>query len=130
LLGEHVTSVLAGYPNVVEQIKSGQLRALATTSRTRIEQLPNVPTVAESGFGDFEADLWFGTAALAKPPKKTISHHTGWFSAALQVREIKSELNSLGLFPVGTCDADFAKFIREQYDRYGRAIHDANIVIE
>ena len=65
-----------------------------------------------------------------KTAKKTISHLAGWFSAALQVREIKSELNSPGLFPVGTCDADFAKFIREQYDRYARAIDDANIVIK
>jgi tripartite-type tricarboxylate transporter receptor subunit TctC len=130
LLGEHVTSVLASYPNVVGQIKSGQLRALATTSRTRIEQLPNVPTVAESGFGGFETDIWFGTAVPAKTSTKTISQLAGWFSAALQVPEIKSKLNSQGLFPVGTCGADFEKFIREQYDQYGRAIRDANIMIK
>ena len=60
LLGEHVTAVMASYPNVAELITTGKLRALATASAARIEPMPNVPTIAESGFKDFEADIWFG----------------------------------------------------------------------
>ena len=70
LLGEHVTAVMASYPNVVELITTGKLRALATASAARIEPMPNVPTVAESGFKDFEADIWFGLVAPAKTPAK------------------------------------------------------------
>jgi tripartite-type tricarboxylate transporter receptor subunit TctC len=68
LLGGHVTAVMAAYPNVAEQVKAGQLRALATASRTRIDSLAEVPTLAESGYQDFEADLWYGMVAPAGTP--------------------------------------------------------------
>jgi hypothetical protein len=71
LLGEHVTSMLASYATVAEQLNAGKLRALATESRTRIEPLPEVPTVAESGYKDYEMDYWLGILAPAKTPKET-----------------------------------------------------------
>ncbi|MBN8935450.1 MAG: tripartite tricarboxylate transporter substrate binding protein [Rhizobiales bacterium] len=127
LLGGHITSVLASYPNVVGQVKSGQLRALAATSLSRLQQFPDVPTVAESGFKDFEADLWFGTAVPAKTPQQAIAKLSGWFRAALQVPEIRSKLEAQGLFPVGTCGTQFDAFIRKQYEQFGRTIREANI---
>ena len=63
LLGEHVTSVFTDYPTLAEQLKAGKLRALATGSRTRAEALPDVPTVAESGYKDYDARQWFGLFA-------------------------------------------------------------------
>jgi tripartite-type tricarboxylate transporter receptor subunit TctC len=92
LLGEHVTSLHTGYTAVVEQLKAGKLRALATSSRTRIEALPEVPTVAESGYKDYEADQWYGVLAPAKTPRETVSQLTGWFVSALQVPEVKAKL--------------------------------------
>jgi len=127
VLGGHVTSVLASYPNVVGQVKSGQLRALAATSLSRLPQLPDVPTVAESGFKDFEADLWLGTAVPAKTPQDAIARLSGWFRAALQVPDVKSKLEAQGLFPVGTCGAEFDAFIRKEYEQFGRTIREANI---
>jgi len=127
LLGEHVTAVLANYVEIVEQVKAGKLRALATASR---EPLPDVPTVADSGYQDHLADAWFGVFAPAKTPKDAVSQLAGWFGSALQVPEIKAKLVSLGLYPVGTCGADFADHIRKQYDQYGRAIREANIKAE
>jgi tripartite-type tricarboxylate transporter receptor subunit TctC len=73
LLGDHVNSVFVSYSTVAEQLKAGTLRALATGSRTRIESLPEVPTVAESGYKDYEVDQWLGLAAPAKTPKETVS---------------------------------------------------------
>jgi tripartite-type tricarboxylate transporter receptor subunit TctC len=73
LLGGHVTAALSDYPGAAEQLKAGKLRALATVSRTRVEVLPDVPTVAEFGYRDTEADLWFGVATPAKTPKETVS---------------------------------------------------------
>ena len=127
LLGEHVTAVMASYPNVAELITTGKLRALATASAARIEQMPNVPTVAESGFKDFEADIWFGLVAPAKTPGEAISQLGAWFTAALKDPEVTPKLAAQGLFPVGTCGGDFAAFTNKQYDDYGRAIRDANI---
>jgi tripartite-type tricarboxylate transporter receptor subunit TctC len=127
LLGGHVTSVLASYPNVVEQVRTGTLRALATASPTRIPELPDVPTIADSGFKDYESDIWFGVMAPAKTPSETVSQVAGWFTAALQAPEVKSKLAPQGLFAVGTCGAEFGAFIRKQYDDAGRAIREGNI---
>ena len=92
LLGNHVTAVFATYPNVTEQVRTGQLRGLATASRTRIEQLPEVPTLAGSGYKDFEADLWFGMVAPAKTPPQALSQLAGLFTAALRAPEIQPKL--------------------------------------
>jgi tripartite-type tricarboxylate transporter receptor subunit TctC len=130
LLGEHVTSVFTDYPPLAEQLKAGKLRALATGSRTRAEALPDVPTVAESGYKDYDVEQWFGLFAPAKTPKETVSQLVGWFTAALRVPEVKAKLVVQGLYPVGICGADFGAFFRKQYDDYGRAIREANIKVE
>jgi tripartite-type tricarboxylate transporter receptor subunit TctC len=127
LLGDHVTAVFANFSEVVEQVKAGKLRALASTTRARIEPLPDVPTVAESGFKDYEVAVWFGLLAPAKTPKEQVAQLADWFAAAMQVPEIKSKLIGLGLYPVGICGADYAAYIRKQYDEYDRIIKAANI---
>jgi tripartite-type tricarboxylate transporter receptor subunit TctC len=127
LLGEHVTSLYAAYANVAEQISAGKLRALAAATQKRIEALPNVPTVAESGYKDFELENWFGVVAPAKTPKETVSQFAGWFTAAMQVPEVKAKLAIQGLYPVAICGADFGSLLRKQYDEYGRVIREANI---
>jgi tripartite-type tricarboxylate transporter receptor subunit TctC len=130
LLGEHVTSMFTDYPTSAEQLKAGKLRALATGSQTRAEALPDVPTVAESGYKDYDVEQWWGLFAPAKTPKETVSQLVGWFTAALQVPEVKAKLVAQGLYPVGICGADFGAFVRKQYDDYGRAIREANIKAE
>jgi tripartite-type tricarboxylate transporter receptor subunit TctC len=130
LLGAHVTSVFSTYSTVSEQVNAGKLRALATGSPTRIEPLPDVPTVAESGYPDYEVDQWFGLWAPAKTPKQAVSQLAGWFNAALQTLEIKQKLVAQGLFPVGVCGTGFGSYLRRKYDEYGRAIREANIKAE
>jgi tripartite-type tricarboxylate transporter receptor subunit TctC len=127
LLGEHVTSLLAAYANVAEQITAGKLRALAAAAQSRIAALPDVPTVAEAGYRELEMDNWFGLVAPAKTPKDTVSQFAGWFSAAMQVPEVKTKLALQGLYPVALCGADFSSLLRKQYDDYARVIREANI---
>jgi len=69
LLGEHIMSVFSEYPTAAEQLQAGKLRVLATLSRMRVESLPDVPTVAESGYKDYEVEVWYGLFAPAKTPK-------------------------------------------------------------
>src|SRR6266478_3952598 len=114
LLGGHVTGVLGNYSEAVEQLNAGKLRALAATSRTRIVPLPDVPTVAESGYKNYEAEVWFGVAAPTKTPKEIVTQLATWFTAAMQASEVKPKLLNLGLYAVGTCGADFAEHIRKQ----------------
>lgn len=77
LLGGHVTSVFSAYATVAEQIATGKMRALAAATEKRIEALPDVPTVAESGYKDFELDNWFGVVAPARTPKETVTQLAG-----------------------------------------------------
>jgi tripartite-type tricarboxylate transporter receptor subunit TctC len=130
LLGEHVTSLLAGYANVSEVIATRRLRALATATANRIEVLRDVPTVAESGYKDFELELWFGMVAPARTPKEIVTQLAGWFSAALRAPEVKVKLANQGLFPAATCGADFAAFLRKQSEEFGSVIREANIKAE
>ncbi len=130
LLGGHVTAVFANYSEAVEHIKAGKLRVLASASKTRIEPLPDVPTVAELGFKDYEVEVWFGLLAPAKTAKDATAQLASWFTAAMQVPDVKPKLVNLGLYPVGMCNADFGAHIHKQFDEYGRIIRDANIKAE
>jgi tripartite-type tricarboxylate transporter receptor subunit TctC len=130
LLGEHVTSAFSSYSTASEQLKAGKLRALATAARSRIETLPEVPTVAESGYKGYELDYWLGVLAPANTPRERQAQLAGWFTAALQAPELKAKLAPLGLFPVGTCGQDFAALLRRQYEDFGRVIREANIRAE
>jgi tripartite-type tricarboxylate transporter receptor subunit TctC len=130
LLGRHVTSVFTSYVSVGEQMNAGQLRALATTARMRIEQLPDVPTGAESGYKDIGVDLWDGVVAPAKTPIAIVAEIAGWFAAALREPETRRKLVAQGLFPVGMCGAEVGALIRKQYDEYGRVVRKANLKVE
>jgi tripartite-type tricarboxylate transporter receptor subunit TctC len=127
LLGGYVTAVLASYPNVGEHVRAGKLRALATTSPTRIPRLSNVPTVAEAGFPNYGSDIWFGVVAPARTPKTIILQLVDWFSAALEVPELEAKLEMQGLSIVGVCGDEFGVFLQQQYDVTGHAIRETNI---
>jgi tripartite-type tricarboxylate transporter receptor subunit TctC len=130
LLGEHVTSLLVDHVAVAEQMKAGRVRALAVATRTRIEPLPDLPTLVESGYRDFESEGWLGVVVPAKTPKQKVSQLVSSFTMALQVPEVKSKLVGQGLYPAGICGADFGAFLREKYDEYGRVLREANIKAE
>ena len=122
--------MIADYASSSEHLKAGKLRAIANASPTRLEALPDLPTVAESGQKEFEVDLWWALYAPAKTPKETIFRLAGWFSTALQVPEIKEKLAVQGLYPTGICGAEFSALSRKQYDEFARAIREANFKLE
>src|SRR5215475_15378258 len=130
VLGGHVTVGIANYADVVGHLKAGTLRALVTPSPTRIEAMPDVPTAAESGHKELEYDIWFGLLAPAKTPKNIVSQLSSSFVSAMQVPAIKAKLVEQGLYPVGTCGAEFAADLGRQYANYGRVIREANIKAE
>jgi len=127
LLGGHVSSAMVDYSAVEQHLKAGTLRALATGMRARVELLPEVPTVNELGYKGYDIDFWFGLFAPAKTPQPALAEFATWFVAALAAPEIKPKLLAQGLLPVGLCGADFAGYMRKQYDAYGQAIRDSNI---
>jgi tripartite-type tricarboxylate transporter receptor subunit TctC len=130
LLGGHVTAVFAEYAPLAAHLKAGTLRALATSARTRIAPLPELPTVAESGYRDYEVDLWWGLFAPAKTSPETLAQLARWFTGALQAPAVKAKLAAQGFSPVGRCGADFGALLRKQYADYGRVIRAAKIGAE
>jgi tripartite-type tricarboxylate transporter receptor subunit TctC len=130
LLGGHVTAVIANYSEVEAHLASGKLRALATASRQRIQAVPDVPTVAESGYPNYETEVWFGLVAPARTPAEMITQLSDWFGAALKAAAVKERLQTLEMYPVGTCGADFAAHLRVQFDAYAKVIREADIKAE
>ena len=89
-----------------------------------------MPTVAESGYRDFETDVWFGLVAPAKTPKETVAQLIDWFGAALLAPEVRAKLTAQALYPNPTCGADFDAHISRQSDLYARLIRELNIRAE
>jgi tripartite-type tricarboxylate transporter receptor subunit TctC len=129
LLGGHVTAVWADYPTVVAQLQAGTLRGLVTTSHARVAALPDVPTLAETGVSNYEADIFYGIVAPAKTPGGTLTQLTKMFSAALKAPDMAPKLAEQGLFPVGLCGSEFATYMRKLSDDYDRIIRESNITV-
>ena len=127
VLGGHVAATLVDYPVAAGQLQAGTLRALATGSRTRIEWLQEVPTVAESGYPDFDLELWYGMLAPAQTPKDVIAQLADWFAASVRPADIRSKLFAQGIKAGGQCGAEFAALLRKENDEYGRVIREANL---
>jgi tripartite-type tricarboxylate transporter receptor subunit TctC len=129
-LGGHVSAGIANYADLTQHFKAGDLRPLATLTPKRLEPLPDLPTIAETGYPDSQFLLWFGMFAPAKTPKETITQYAGWFTAALQAPDVRTKLVGQGLYPVGTCGADFAAAYRRDNEDFGRVIRAADIKAE
>jgi tripartite-type tricarboxylate transporter receptor subunit TctC len=96
LLDNGVTSAFISYAGVSAQLKAGNLRALATASRERIEPLPQIPTVAESGYKDFETEVRVLLFAPARTPQAVVTQLANSFTAALRAPDVKSRLVGQG----------------------------------
>jgi tripartite-type tricarboxylate transporter receptor subunit TctC len=128
--GQQVTSMFATLSNVSEYLKAGQLRALAVGNRKRAQPLPDVPTVIESDYPDFDIDAWFGAFAPAATPEPALNEIEHLFTAALTESSVKEKLSVQGLFPTLSCSNEFASYLRKQNDAYSRIIAEANIKAE
>jgi tripartite-type tricarboxylate transporter receptor subunit TctC len=127
LLGNHISSLFAVYPTVAELVKSGKVRPLAVASKARVPVLSDVPTVIEQGYPGYEVESWSGLMAPAKTPTAEVSQIGEMFTAALKSPAIQERLKTMNSYSVGACGAEFAAYIRKQYDDTARAIRDANI---
>jgi len=130
LLGRHVDLVMANYSEAAEYIKGGHLRALAVGSPARLEWLPEVPTIAESGYPGYEVSVWYGLFAPVATPGAVVEQLGQWCSTAMLAPELKPKWALQGLEPVGKPGAVLAAHLRQQQDEYGRVIREANIQAE
>ncbi|OWT73543.1 MULTISPECIES: tripartite tricarboxylate transporter substrate binding protein [unclassified Achromobacter] len=111
-------------------IKDHKLKALGVTSAQRLPQLPNVPTLAESGVPGYEANVWFGIIAPAGTPPQTIAFLHREISRVLQEPGVRQRLTELGLTPLDESPVQFQQLIDTEKTKWTKVIQDANIKFE
>jgi len=119
------TTVVAG-----PHIQSGKVRALAVTSARRLESMPNVPTVAESGVPGFEVMSWQGIFVPANTPKPLIDRLHTEIMAVLQQPEMQDRLKSLGMQPSSMTTDQVSAFQKSEVDKWAQVIKAANIKLD
>jgi tripartite-type tricarboxylate transporter receptor subunit TctC len=112
------------------QVKAGKIRALAVTSPTRLDALPEIPTVAESGLPGFEYIGWLGIAAPAGTPEPIVERLRHEIAVVLLTDEARKYFASYGREPVASTPAAFTAFIRAEHAKWGLVIRDSNIKAE
>jgi tripartite-type tricarboxylate transporter receptor subunit TctC len=118
LVAGQIQLMFTGGPAVLPFVKSGQLRALAVSSGKRLEAMPDLPTVAESGYKGFEADQWYGIVAPAGTPAAIVSKLNAQINQALQSSELKTRLQSEGAIAMPTTPAAFGALIQREIERW------------
>ena len=113
-----ITAVMANYSDLKGQIEAGALRPIAVPAKKRAEALPNVPTLAESGFNNLDAAVWFGFVAPAKTPKETLAQLSQYISDAVKSEGVADRLKSQGMFINLFCGAEFGSFLSDQKRSY------------
>ncbi len=106
---------------------SGRLKPLAVTSGMRSPQLPNVPTVAESGFPGFEAYNWIGVFAPAGTPPATIARLRDAFAAVLREPDVRPRLTAVGFEIVGSSPQELDQFVRREFEHWDRFVREFGV---
>jgi tripartite-type tricarboxylate transporter receptor subunit TctC len=130
LLSGVVSMAIPGTAGMVGHIKAGKLRALAVTGATRSPQLPDVPTVIESGVPGYEAYVWMGLLAPKGTPPAIVERLQRDVVAVLGEDSVKRYMANAGIEIVGSTPADFGRFFGAEKDLWAKVIHDTGAHID
>ena len=123
----HVPVTMATYALWAPHLASARLRALAVTSPKRMAQLPDVPTVAESGAPGFDAEAWWGILAPAGTPPAIIARMNAEMARALKIPAVQERLAQMGVEIAASSPADLGAFIAGEINRWGKVVRDNKI---
>ncbi len=127
LLGGQIAAVFATPASAGVHVKAGKLRALATTGAQRSPAMPEVPTIAESGYPGYEATNWYAYVAPVKTPKEILARLNQELVKVLATPEVREQLFGHGLEPhPGTAEA-LTKYMEREYATWGRVVKEAKI---
>jgi tripartite-type tricarboxylate transporter receptor subunit TctC len=122
--------VLGAVPTTLPQVKAGKLRALAVTTKKRIAAAPDIPTVAESGYPDYEVTNWHGLIGPKGMPKEIVERLNREVNDAIHGAEMKKQLATDGLEPAGGSPARFAAILSSEAARWAQVVQQAGIKVE
>ena len=130
LMAGRVHMMFSPIPVVLPLVRAGKLRALAVTSAKRTSAVPDLPTVAESGYPGFEATTWYGVLAPAGTPAPLVRTIQREIVRALAQPDLHARLAELGLDVIGNTSEEFAAAIKAEIPRWARVIEEAHIKAE
>ncbi len=130
LLGGQVVFSFLTIPSIVSMLKAGRLRALAVSSAKRNKALPDVPTIAESGFKGFETESWYGLVAPARTPASVVMAINAEVNRMLGRPDVIDKLAAEGNDPLGGSAEKFAAFLKSEHAKWGAVVKDAGVTVD
>jgi tripartite-type tricarboxylate transporter receptor subunit TctC len=130
LLAGQVQMFIDNPRNLMQFIAAGQLRALAVTSDTRLPELPNLPTMPESGYPEFLATYWNGVLAPAGTPVPIVERLNAAIAAILQTSEVQASVRKLGMTPKIASPPQFRDLIAAEFEKWTAVAKAANIKVD
>jgi tripartite-type tricarboxylate transporter receptor subunit TctC len=127
LLGGVVQLKYDTYATSAPMLPSGKLKVLATAGRKRLPQLPNIATVAESGFPGYEGYLWIGALAPRGTPQEAIAALAGAFAKAVRSPKVAARFQADGVETPATGPEEFSRLIAQELKLWARVVREANI---
>ena len=130
VLGGQVQALFGSMPAVLPHAQAGRVRAIAVGTTKRSQALPNVPTVAESGYPGFEVSLWLGFFAPKGTPKPVLTRLQTELTAIANSPEVKALFEKNGADAVTNTPAEMTKLMKTELDKYGKVIKAAGIQLK
>jgi tripartite-type tricarboxylate transporter receptor subunit TctC len=130
LLGGQVESMMDQLTASIGHIREGRIRAIAISSRARSPLLPSVPTLDELGVKGYEASTWTGIFAPAGVPGATIAKLNAALRRAMSVESVRERYRSMGVEVMDMPQAEFAAYVRTDYEKWLKVAREGNIVVE
>jgi tripartite-type tricarboxylate transporter receptor subunit TctC len=130
LIGGQIQMTIGSAAPTIPQVKAGKLRALAVTSKARSVVLPDVPTVAESGFPAYEVTQWFGIVAPAGVPKAVIERVNRSMNEALQKKDVRSRYLASSAEPVGGSPDVLRAVIAQEVPKWTKLVRALDLKVD
>jgi tripartite-type tricarboxylate transporter receptor subunit TctC len=130
VISGQVQLYVSSIPTLLGHIQSGKMRPIAVTSLKRVDDLPQVPTIAESGYKGFDAVTWFGILAPANTPKDVVAKLNADINKALKDPELRKKMEAQGADILGGTSEQFGKLIHDDIARWGKIVKESGAKID
>ena len=130
VIAGRVQMLFSGVPQALPHMQAGRLRALGVTTAKRSQAVAQVPTIAEAGLPGFDVTIWYGILATGRTPKAVIDKLHAGIVQTLSAPDVRQQLTSLGLEPMGNTPDEFATSLRAEIAQWAKVVKQAGIRTE
>ncbi len=130
VLGHQVDMMFDAISTIVSHTRSGKLKALATTGKTRSAVTPDVPTASEAGVPGYEATIWLGLMAPAGTPRPVLEKLNAEVNKVINAPEVKENWGKQGAVPMGMSVDEFGKFLRDDIQKWSKLVKDTGMKVD